>query len=292
MTSGPHHFKSPRGCESTEKMTTTAQEKDVCHLLNLPAELRNRIYEAVLSPGVLCLTRTDTKRFAVTPTVSPLFLATCRQIYHEASKLLYFDNEVTLIMDVHDTFAPVINESRLPQPALENLEHVCLVCDGTANLQASYDDIDFTPLSALVSLKTLRLCMVFSSTPRDSIEMLSGIVTEVTAQILVRIPAATQLLYSLEAGSLQEALVEYVRAKGAERHTRGSAGRSFTAMTGNAGGSFARKVSVIPSDMVRESVKSVEAEHGYRGNESGAKPGTFDVFADHRAEPKGFAWRS
>lgn len=260
-----------------------------CHLLNLPAELRNRIYEACLSPGVLCLTRTDTKRFAVSPSISPCILATCRQIYNEASKLLYFDNEVTLIMDIHDTFAPVINESRLPQRALENLEHVCLICDGTANLQASYEDVDFTHLSALVSLKTLRICVILSIIPQISPEVVLLQTTGLVEQILERVPASTRILYEVVPGSPQEKLAQYVLAKGMERHSRGRAGRSFAANTASNGGSFLRTTYILPSSTIEKSVEAAEAEHDLRGRKSGTG---LDVFAEHRAELKGFAWRS
>jgi hypothetical protein len=71
---------------------------------------------------MLFLTRTADYRFAVKPSVSPPLLATCRQIHSEARQLLYLDNEVTLAMDIHDRYSPVINESRLPQQVLEKLQ--------------------------------------------------------------------------------------------------------------------------------------------------------------------------
>lgn len=232
------------------------------------------------------MTRSDTKRFAVTPTISPNLLATCRQIYNEASKLLYLDNEITVIIDVHDTFAPVINEARLPQRALENLQHVCLIVDATANFQASYEDVDFTPLSALVSLESLRLCMVYSSRPQDSTEQLAMMLIDLTKEILTRVPSTTKLYWELEPGSHQQDLANYVLAKGRQRHGNSSAARSFTAITGSAGGSFVRRISIVPPEMLRDAVASVDQ---IRGSKSGTAS---DVFAEHRAELKGFAWRS
>lgn len=192
-------------------------------------------------------------------------------------------------MDVHDTFAPVINESRLPQPALEKLQHVCLICDATANFQASYEDVDFTPLSALVSLKTLRLCILFTSSPQTATEVLPASVLALTAQILERVPASTRIICELESGSPQQKLAAYVRLKGVERHERGRAGRSFMRTTGNAGGSSVRLISTVAPEMIREAVDSVEAVDGFRGAQSGTGS---DVFAGHREELKGFAWRS
>lgn len=75
-----------------------------CHLLELPAELRLRIFEYALAPtGVLSLLSSSAKRFTVSPTINSAILGTCRQINHEAADMLYSENEICLGVDAHDT---------------------------------------------------------------------------------------------------------------------------------------------------------------------------------------------
>lgn len=78
----------------------TMEDDTRCRLLELPAELRIRIYEYCLAPtGTLCLTATKTTRYATTPTLAPKLLCTCRQIYTEALDLLHEQNRVCFSID-------------------------------------------------------------------------------------------------------------------------------------------------------------------------------------------------
>jgi hypothetical protein len=244
-------------------MTTT-------RLLTLPPEIRLRVYEDVLSPGVLWLTRNATKRFAIEPRISPPILATCRQIHYEAKNLIYTDNEITFTIDAHDTFAPVINESRLPQHALEKLQHVCIIVDCTATIQASLEDVDFTSLEALVSLRTLRLGFVLYKSPyvvEHGYEL--GLQYLIT-QILTRIPATTKILTEFDGQAVQSEVMEKVRAERARARRESDC------------------IFIVPAGKVDEAFKAIDSE--IRGQRSGQ---TRDVFAEHRAHARsgGFAGR-
>ena len=181
-------------------------------LFDLPSELRLRIYEYALAPtGVLCLTRTNTSRFAVEPVVTPRLLNTCRQIHNEAQSILYTENEICISVDAHDTCWPVISETRLHQRVLEKLQHLCVILDCTNFFNASYADVDFAAFEALISLKTLRIAMVYRKN-HDSqvlapIHISSWIEYNNIAQILERVPASTELRYGTVAGSQQESLL-------------------------------------------------------------------------------------
>lgn len=184
-------------------------------LLALPAELRLRIYECALAPtGVLALHATKTKRRAVTPVVSPALLRTCKQINQEATAILYRENEVTVLVDAHDTCWPTLAENRLPQRVLEQLRSFCAVLDCTGFLASKYADVDFGPFAGLAQLRTLRVGVLYRKTTRTGLpgsgdevgtsygseEKLATCMTE----LVLRIPAGCKMIFGLEEGSYQE----------------------------------------------------------------------------------------
>ncbi|KAI5361868.1 hypothetical protein Slin15195_G055190 [Septoria linicola] len=259
-------------------MTTTNNSLDneptppsKCHLLSLPAELRNQIFEEALCPtGTLHLTTTKSKRYATNPIISPPLLATNHQIHNETKPLL-LSNEICLTLDAHDTCWPVIAETILSQPILEKLEHVFLILDCTANFRADYEDVDFTALEALISLKTLRLAVVY-----DEMSGLADFYPEFNAmsEILCRVPAETLIVSMVEEGSWQaDHLAEAM-------HKRQMPVSQF----GNGNGNLRnvvqqRSIKRIEQETLDAAVRTASTD--VRGSKSG-KNG--DVFASYRVE--------
>ncbi|WPH04937.1 Hypothetical protein R9X50_00783400 [Acrodontium crateriforme] len=184
-------------------------------LLALPAELRLSIYECALAPtGVLALHATKTKRRAVTPMVSPALLCTCKQICREATAILYRENEITVLIDAHDTCWPTLAENRLPQRVLEQLRSFCAVLDCTGFLASSYSDVDFGPFAGLSQLRILRVGVLYRKITRTGLpgsedevvtsygsdEKLATCMTE----LVLRIPSNCSVIFGLEEGSHQE----------------------------------------------------------------------------------------
>ena len=102
---------------------------------------------------------------------------------------------------------------------LEKLQHLGVILDCTGYFRASYEDVDWTPFSALTSLHTLRLTIVRSHNDADPVppRPLDDLVEELLPHILERIPVETKLEYGTEAGSSErEALDQTV-----ERRLRG-----------------------------------------------------------------------
>ena len=197
------------------------EEEFRCRLLELPAELRIRIYEECLAPtGTLCLTATKTTRYAILPRLAPKLLCTCRQIYTEAQDLLHEQNRVCFSIDAHDTQWPVISEKRLPQHVLEKLHHVAIVLDTATTFYSSYRNIDWTALTALVSLKTLQLSIVWqreisSSGPASWMDFY-----DLMEEVLERIAPATVITYGTKEDSAERALLQTV----VDRRQRGRTG--------------------------------------------------------------------
>lgn len=175
-----------------------------CRLLDLPAELRLRIWEYTLAPtGTIALSRTKTKRFATTPILGPTLLATCRQIHSEAAAILYSENCLYLKVDAHDNCWPTISKSRLPQRVLQKLQHMSVNLDCTGYMWTSYADVDWTAFTALVSLQTLRIAVTAQARyARDvgqpSHEYLSGKTQELLREVLERVPKSTKVVYGKE----------------------------------------------------------------------------------------------
>jgi hypothetical protein len=187
-----------------------------CHLLELPAELRIRIYEYALAPtGSLALTSTRTKRRATVPVLAPALLSTCRQIHSAAAHILYAENSICITVDAHDTCWPTIAEARLPQRVLKKLQHLTVLLDATSYFNASYSDVDWTAFSALVSLRTLRIALItVGGTPAGAnfvtrrLRHLPDLVAELLPEILERIPASTELVYATMADSEERKISE------------------------------------------------------------------------------------
>jgi hypothetical protein len=288
-----------------------------CRLLSLPAELRLRIYSFALAPtGTIYLHRTPSKRHAVTPSsISPALLATNRQIHSEATGVLYVENVVHIAVDAHDTAWPAINESRLPQPVLQRLEHLCVLLDCSAVLWGRYGAVDFGAFTALTALKTLRLRALvlpdesgeFGDGDQDGQDpdQLGGVndpplppaeptwkfpnFALLAVEILERVPASTRILY----GPDEDENGAYIDAsEGSEQqhpHEEGPLEPFNQFYTPK------YKLSTLPGqgyDAVAREVRSKDLQESLRMIESelelverrGKKAGTvLDVWADYRA---------
>lgn len=194
-------------------------EDDIrCRILELPAELRVKIYEEALAPtGTLCLTATRSKRYATTPVLAPKLLCTCRQIYSEAQDILHQQNRVCFSIDAHDTSWPVISEKRLPQHALEKLEHAAIILDAATTFYSSYENIDWTALTALTSLKRLQLSIMWQKEVSNSGPASWLDFYDLLEEVLERLPASTIIAYGTNDGSPERAMLEAL----AERRQRG-----------------------------------------------------------------------
>ncbi|EME48465.1 hypothetical protein DOTSEDRAFT_29903 [Dothistroma septosporum NZE10] len=242
-------------------------KKKTCSLLALPAELRIRIYEFALAPTqTLHLTTSATSRRAVKPTVSPKLLATCRQIHHEARKILYGGNSVCVVVDGQAMGAPAIAESRLPQSILEQLEHVCFIFDCTALFRAHFTELDLDTLGALIRLKEARIAMIIRTgteddTPSTDLRDELGILV---ALILQRLPAGAKVKYGVEAGSAEANVVKHVVS------TRQQSFRKEQELG---------VISVDAKELEKKATKAVEVAGLKQGSKSGL---VTDVYAAYR----------
>ncbi|KAK3052262.1 hypothetical protein LTR09_006472 [Extremus antarcticus] len=183
-----------------------------CHLLSLPAELRLRIYSAVLAPtNNLFLTRDRHKSYKVDPIISRSLLATCHQIHNEAASILYKENTVSIVVNINENAFPLIPKARLPQRFLEKLQHMCLFLDGCSpSWGAPTAENDWTALTALTALKTMRLTLLAAALPSRPIwehtaywEAAKTFGQNVLREVVERVPASTRIAYGTEEGTVE-----------------------------------------------------------------------------------------
>ncbi|KAL1633420.1 hypothetical protein SLS58_011080 [Diplodia intermedia] len=175
-------------------------------LLDLPAELRLRIYEhALTAPDKTIRIYYSYQQHRTNPNLSLPLLRTCRQIHAEARDILCTENTVFVHADVHRLGNPVIGASQLPPAALSRLRRLFVVLDLLNASQLSYDAADFRPFQAMVRLRHLRIAAVDEQLPppppspsstgqqqhRDS----SGC-TRLLSRLIERVPARCALDYA------------------------------------------------------------------------------------------------
>ncbi|KAK5123811.1 hypothetical protein LTR85_002447 [Meristemomyces frigidus] len=99
--------------------------------------------------------------------------------------------------------------------------------DCTNYFNASYSDVDFAAFEALVSLKTLRIAMIYRRNHESQVLAPLHIPElpdfNVVAQILERIPANTKLSFGTVSGSQQSQMTSDLIGKGGGR-ARGNGG--------------------------------------------------------------------
>ncbi|KAJ9648218.1 hypothetical protein H2199_001071 [Coniosporium tulheliwenetii] len=129
-------------------------------LLNLPAELRFRIYEyALTAPDAAIKIYFSFQSLRVKPNLRLSLLRTCKQIYHEACDVLYTKNTILIVLSSRDTC--------LPLHALQELRSVFYRVDCTFTMSkqlAKWTEVGrLSSLRAMTSLKSLRLHVIDSS---------------------------------------------------------------------------------------------------------------------------------
>ena len=243
-------------------VTIVEDEHPVFRLFDLPSELRVRIFEFALAPtGTLCLTTTSSKRFAVEPVITPALLAASLQVYRECDNILYAENEVCISVSAHDTCWPTISEKRLPQRVLTQLQHMSIILDCTNYFNASYDDVDLAAFEALISLRTMRIAMVYRENyPSQCLAPLHIPQLReynIVAQVLERLPASTKVSYGSVEGSQQSVMI---------------------------GGILEGRAKAMAGKLVEARASDLEdAARGVRDLVRGCKSGqTVDVFAESR----------
>nr|POF22352.1 hypothetical protein CFP56_36437 [Quercus suber] len=198
-------------------------------LLALPTELRLAIYTYVLAPtGHVHLTSSPSRRYAVCPIVTPALLRVSRQVHAEAQGILYSANEVCLAVNAHEMCWPLVAEQRIAQRALERLERVFLLLDCVGRFPAaSYAEVDFTPLEALVRMRRLRIGLLEDAEERfwrtepvmqkgeegeegEEEEDEAANSQNVLAEVLRRVPPECVVVYGTEEGSEARKVVEMV----------------------------------------------------------------------------------
>ncbi|KAB2573344.1 hypothetical protein BFW01_g12793 [Lasiodiplodia theobromae] len=161
-------------------------------LLNLPAELRLRIYEhALTAPDKAIRIYYSYQKDRVKPGLVLPLLRTCRQVHAEALEVLY-ENTVCVHANANRIGYPIIGSSQLPPPALANLRHLFIVLDVSDPPQLADDDyIDFRPFQAMVRLRRLRIAAVDEP---EELESLEGW-TDLLSHIIERVPSTCKLEY-------------------------------------------------------------------------------------------------
>lgn len=240
-----------------------------CYLLELPAELRLQIYVHALAPtGSIALTSTREKRKATIPIVGPTLLRTCRGVYQEAADILYTDNSICITIDAHDTCWPTISEARLPQRVLEKIQHMTIILDCTTFSRAAYEDVDWMALTALTSLKTLRITILrVIGNPGGPMRLTSvrhpDMYDRLLIQVLERIPASTQVIYGTADDCEERKIVDAVKA------------RRQLGLTGSL------QVLEVDGESLTDLSQSEEVQVAEQGCKSG---GVEDVFAEYRSD--------
>lgn len=171
--------------------------------LDLPAEMRNRVYEELLAPGDVQL-----YNYYVDSRCEPNILATCSQINSEAKDILYAGNTVCVTAVVQDDYLPILYKRLLPDRILPRLTSLLLVVDCTA-LDWSMDksfmelNIQWKQLQGMTSLKEIRICFLYDD-HIDRHERCSQRFAQsgeaIVEQITDRIPATCEVAFEAREG--------------------------------------------------------------------------------------------
>ncbi|OJD32266.1 uncharacterized protein BKCO1_3900065 [Diplodia corticola] len=176
-------------------------------LLDLPAELRLRIYEhALTAPDKAIRVYYSYEKNRINPALSLSLLRTCRQVYAEARDVLFQENTVFIHADVHRIGNPVIGASQLPPPALSSIRRLFVVVDIIDSSHASsYAHADFRPFQAMVRLRHLRIAAIDDAEPppgREPARRQRGLegCTRLLSCLIERVPATCKLEYAAASG--------------------------------------------------------------------------------------------
>ncbi|KAK4497515.1 hypothetical protein PRZ48_011966 [Zasmidium cellare] len=128
---------------------------------DLPAELRNRVYEAAISPGYISLRSCATHHMSigVEPPLATGILAASKQLAHESKDMMF---ESTIIVDVslEASTRSIINPLQLPRHLLPKIRHIVLVLDFTRVHDTNPSRTDWRPVQRMTGLASMRICAI------------------------------------------------------------------------------------------------------------------------------------
>ncbi|KAF2214464.1 hypothetical protein CERZMDRAFT_95729 [Cercospora zeae-maydis SCOH1-5] len=191
--------------EPSEHGKDISAEQTHFRFLDLPAELRNRVYVELLAPnGFIVLSRIDSpcgRKFDKPRSVESGseidILCVSKEIYQEAKSILYRDNTVCVAAAINLSTYPCIDTQLLPWSSLPLLASMTLVVDLRADDEPNnvwIDRANWLQLQKLTTLKHVRICFVETV----------GLCGEnshkriMLKNILERIPADCQLTFESE----------------------------------------------------------------------------------------------
>ncbi|KAM3422266.1 hypothetical protein BST61_g2627 [Cercospora zeina] len=190
---------------SVHEEDSTAEQTHF-RFMDLPAELRNRVYVQLLAPkGFIVLSRMDSpcgRRFDKPRRVesgSELdILCVSKEIYKEAKSILYRDNTVCVAAAIELSTYPCIDTHLLPDSYLPLLASMTLVVDLRVDDEPDniwIDRANWLQVQKLTTLKNLRICFVETVGMRGD----NSHKKVMLKNILERIPADCQLTFESEA---------------------------------------------------------------------------------------------
>lgn len=137
--------------------------------LDLPAEMRNRVYDELLAPGDIRHTTSynrvrGNKFFNTDSDCEPNILATCSQINREAKDILFASNTICLTATVEWMISPIFDKRFLPDFILPNFTSLLLLVDCT-NIDPRSNDkgtleskVHWKQLQHMTGLKKIQIC--------------------------------------------------------------------------------------------------------------------------------------
>ncbi|KAF2169563.1 hypothetical protein M409DRAFT_19974 [Zasmidium cellare ATCC 36951] len=129
--------------------------------IDLPPEMRNRVYSAAISPEHISLRSCATHHMSigVEPPLATGIFATSKQLAHESKDLMF---ESTIIVDVslESSVHSIINPLRLPRNLLAKIKHIVLVLDFTRVHDMNPFRTDWRTVQKMTGLRTMRICAI------------------------------------------------------------------------------------------------------------------------------------
>lgn len=139
----------------------STRESPPFRFLDLPGEMRNRIYRAAISPGHISL-RSCAKHHmsvGVDPPLVAGILAGSKQLANETKDLVF---ESTFIVDVslESPIRSVINPLQVPRSMLDKIQHLVLVLDFTRVDNSCPSGLDWRYIQRMTALSSLKICAI------------------------------------------------------------------------------------------------------------------------------------
>ncbi|KAF4312228.1 hypothetical protein GTA08_BOTSDO12112 [Botryosphaeria dothidea] len=177
-------------------------------LLDLPAELRLRIYEhALTAPDHAIRIYYSYQRNRVNPNLALALLRTCRQVYSETQNIPYQQNAVYVHAHCFLTASPIIPSMHLPPPATSRLRRLFVVLDTRDTFLSANHAADFRPFQSMLQLRRLGLVVV---APPDAIPHAPW--QHLLAPVIERVPARCTIEYGAQSDAEKAFAALYCRS--------------------------------------------------------------------------------